>query len=186
MKPHRTVVGAVLMALALLGTNASSQGNGVVKATADIAGCVDSSITGKATLIERPSDEGVKLVDISIVVQGLPAGKHAVHIHEVGACTPCSSAGGHFDPGPAGNSSPDGNHPFHSGDLVNLEVNGAGVGTMHTTTSRITLSAGPLSVFDANGSAIIVHVNEDTYCPAGSTAGCAGGGRQACGIVQLD
>jgi Cu-Zn family superoxide dismutase len=33
-------------------------------------------------------------------VKGLPDGKHAVHIHEVGACEPCAAAGGHHDPGP--------------------------------------------------------------------------------------
>ena len=68
---------------------------------------------------------------------------------------------------------------------VNLEVNGTGAGTMHTTTSRVSLSAGPLSVFDLNGSAIIIHANADSYCPHGAEAGCAGGPRQACGVVQL-
>ena len=184
----RKAVGPLLVASALLGTSVSSQGNGqgTVSASATIAGCTDASITGQATLVERPSEEGVKLVDVSIVVRGLPPGDHAVHIHEVGACTPCAAAGGHFDPGPAGLSSPDGNHPFHSGDLVNLAVNGSGAGVLHTTTSRITLSAGPLSVFDANGSAVVVHVAHDTYCPDGPTPGCAGGARQACGILQLD
>jgi len=185
MRPLRTAVGSIV-GLALLATSASSQGQGAVRASATIAGCTDSNITGQATLNERPSDEGINLVDVSIVVQGLTPGTHAVHIHESGACTPCTAAGGHFDPGPNGNSSPDGNHPFHSGDLVNLEVNGNGAGSMHTTTSRVTLSVGPLSVFDANGSAIIIHANPDTYCPDGPVAGCAGGGRVACGILQLD
>jgi Cu-Zn family superoxide dismutase len=176
----------MLVGLALLGTTASSQGQGAVRASATIAGCADSSIIGQATLSERPSDEGIKVVDVTVVVQGLTPGAHGVHLHEVGACTPCSAAGGHFDPGPTSNSSPDGNHPFHSGDLVNLEVNGNGAGSMHTTTSRITLSPGVLSVFDVNGSAIVIHANPDTYCPAGAVTGCAGGARVACGILQLD
>jgi Cu-Zn family superoxide dismutase len=70
-----------------------------------------------------------------------------------------------------------------SGDLPNLVAN-AGVGLLHATTTRVTLSPGPLSLFDASGSAIIVHVNEDTYCPDGPDAGCAGGGRAACGIIE--
>jgi Cu-Zn family superoxide dismutase len=156
----------------------------LVRAQATIAGCTDPTISGQAVLIERPSSEGVKLVDVALVVRGLPAGKHAVHIHEVGSCTPCAAAGGHFDPGPAGLSNPDGNHPFHMGDLVNLEVGANGIGAMHATTSRVTLSPGPLSVFDANGSAFIVHVGADTYCPDGPTAGCAGGARAACGVIQ--
>jgi Cu-Zn family superoxide dismutase len=54
---------------------------------------------------------------------------------------------------------------------------------MKTKTSRITLSPGPLSVFDADGSAFIIHDFEDTYCPEGVAAGCAGGSRAACGII---
>jgi hypothetical protein len=61
-----------------------------------------------------------------------------------------------------------------------------GVGTLRTTTTRVTLSPGPLSVFDGNGSAIIIHVSPDSYCPDGVVAGCAGGARAACGVIVLD
>jgi superoxide dismutase, Cu-Zn family len=158
-----------------------------VKANAQITGCQNPNVTGTASLQEERSDEGVKVVDVSLTIAGLPDGLHAVHIHEVGSCaataTACGAAGGHFDPGPNGNSSPDGNHPFHMGDLVNIEVRN-GRGHLHTTTSRITLSPGPLSVFDANGSAFVIHVNPDTYCPDGAVAGCAGGARAACGVIE--
>ena len=105
-----------------VGTGASAAGP--VQAVAVISGCNDDHIEGSAKFIERQSDEGVKIVDVSINVRGLSPGMHAVHIHETGNCTPCSEAKGHFDPGPHGFTSPDGNHPFHSGDLVNLEVHG--------------------------------------------------------------
>ena len=36
----------------------------------------------------------------------------------------------------------------------------------------------------ADGSAFIVHVNPDTYCPDGAVAGCAGGARAACGVIE--
>jgi superoxide dismutase, Cu-Zn family len=177
----RTILA--LLAAAMLSGAMAGADDGLVVATATIAGCTDPAVTGRAVLIERPSAEGVKVVEVALTVSGLPQGKHAVHIHETGACTPCGAANGHFDPGPASNSSPDGNHPFHTGDLVNVTVNSRGVGVMHATTSRITLSPGPLSVFDADGSAFIVHVNPDTYCPAGPVAGCAGGARAACGVI---
>jgi Cu-Zn family superoxide dismutase len=157
-----------------------------VRAIAKISACdaaVTGPISGVVRLIERPSAEGVKVVDVSMRVRGLSDGKHAVHVHAVGACSPCSMAGGHFDPGPNGNPSPDGNHPFHSGDLINVDVK-RGFGTMRTTTSRITLSPGPLSVFDADGSAIIIHSLPDTYCPGGEIAGCAGGARAACARIE--
>src|SRR5687768_12469144 len=62
-----------------------------VKARATIQGCTNAGTTGQAILVERPSDEGVKLVDMVLFMRGLTPGKHAVHIHEVGACTPCSA-----------------------------------------------------------------------------------------------
>jgi Cu-Zn family superoxide dismutase len=52
------------------------------------------------------------------------------------------------------------------------------------TTTRVTLSPGPLSLLDENGSAFIIHVDPDTYCPEGEKQGCAGGARAACGIIR--
>jgi Cu-Zn family superoxide dismutase len=178
---------ALAFALTLSASPSRADAQGVIRATAQITGCTDPAITGTAQLTERPTEEGIKLIEVSIVVRGLTDGKHAVHVHEVASCTPCGAAGGHHDPGPAGNSAPDApvfNHPFHMGDLVNLEVHG-GVGVMHTTTSRFTLSEGRLSILDENGSAFIIHALEDTYCDAEGelTPGCAGGGRVACGII---
>jgi Cu-Zn family superoxide dismutase len=184
MRKRSAPVSGLLLAGALLGAATASHAQ-ALRAFAPIKGCGDaySAVGGRLEMVERPSPEGVKLVDVRLQVQGLPDGKHAVHIHEVGACTPCADAKGHFDPGPASNSSPDGNHPFHSGDLVNIEIRN-GQGAMQTTTSRVTLSDGPLSVFDADGSALIVHVDPDTYCLEGEEKGCAGGARAACGVIE--
>ncbi len=166
-------------ALALLAPSSAL----AVSAHAKLTGCDDAGIVGRAVLSERPSEEGVKLVDISLVITGMKDGKHAVHIHEVASCTPCGSAKGHYDPGPASNSSPDGTHPHHAGDLINIEIEN-GYGALATTTSRITLSDGPIGVFDADGSAFIVHVDPDSYCPSGESKGCAGGARAACGVIE--
>ena len=155
-----------------------------VMAYADIYGCRDEGLLGRAILVERPSDQGVKEVRIQIKVKGMEPGLHGVHIHEVAACEPCGAAEGHFDPGPNSNSNPDGNHPFHSGDLVNIKVKGNGKGKLKVKTTRITLSPGVLSVFDDNGSAFIIHDFEDTFCPDGPEEGCAGGSRAACGIIE--
>jgi superoxide dismutase, Cu-Zn family len=157
-----------------------------LKARAVLRTCESpSTLVGTATFQERPSAEGVKVVDVFVEIhRGVSPGIRAVHIHETAQCDPCAAAGGHFDPGPNSNSSPDGNHPFHAGDLVNIVINDDGRGTLFTTTSRITLSPGPLSVFDSDGSVLIVHVNPDTYCPDGPVAGCAGGARAACGVIR--
>jgi Cu-Zn family superoxide dismutase len=187
----RTSVTALV--LVLMGS-ATAAADGL-SATAEIKGCTNPAISGTATLVEQVTPEGVKEVTVEMKVKGLTDGKHAVHIHEVASCEPCGSAGGHFDPGPFGQSRPDSatdevpakdiNHPYHMGDLVNLEVKD-GVGTMKHTTNRVTLSPGRLSLFDENGSSFIVHTNVDTYCDQESDQkkGCAGGSRDACGIIR--
>ena len=70
------------------------------------------------------------------------------------------------------------------GDIPNLQVNEAGVGHLKATTSRITLSDGPLSVFDANGSAVIIHLNTDNGGPG--VTGTSGGPRVGCGVIEVD
>ncbi len=160
---------------------------GDVEAKAEIRLCSNYDvIIGEAKLKEKKSEEGIKQIEIDMKVEGLTPGKHAVHIHETANCQPCGAALGHFDPGPVGLTSPDGNHPFHSGDLININSKGdsKGKGKLKTTTTRITLSDGPLSLFDMDGSAFIIHDNKDTYCPDGNIGGCAGGSRFACGIIE--
>jgi len=166
-------------------------------ATASIKGCTDAGISGNATLTEEMTNEGIKEVIIQLKAEGLSEGKHAVHIHETGACEPCSAAKGHHDPGPFGQTRPDSatdkvpasdiNHPYHMGDLINIEVKNS-KGSMLHTTNRITLSPGRLSILDNNGSAFIIHTNEDTYCDEESDLkkGCAGGARDACGVIKAD
>lgn len=184
----KNTIGGVVVALTIglvTGFAHAADHDDQVLAYADIKDCWGGNPLGRAVLIERPSDQGVKTVEVNIRVRGLTPGSHAVHIHETGACEPCGAAGGHFDPGPEPDTSPDGNHPFHMGDLVNIKVKPNGRGKLRALTTRISLSPGPLSLFDADGSAFIIHDFEDTFCPDGAVAGCAGGSRAACGIIEL-
>jgi Cu/Zn superoxide dismutase len=147
-------------------------------------GCPTPGLTAPAT---DPGFESFPepTVDVSARVTGLSPGAHGLHIHEVGSCVaPFTTAGGHFDPGPYANSNPDANHPYHMGDLPNLVANRHGLGRLRHTTSRITLSPGPLSVFDADGSAVIVHLNPDRGITG--AAGASGGPRVACGVIQAE
>ena len=150
------------------------------------------NIDGTVAFTEYDVD-GWKYVRVVVDVQGDPAvltpGKHAMHIHEKGDCE-CEGfkcAGGHFDPGPHGNSDPDANHGYHAGDLPNLVVDEQGHGVMETITSRVTLSAGPVSILDAasapEGTSIMLHAKEDPYKPGESGSGYSGGPRLACGKV---
>lgn len=121
---------------------------------------------------------GVRIV---LEVQGLPPGEKGVHVHAVGKCDPpdFASAGAHFNPDGKkhGLDSPDGPH---AGDLPNLTVAANGSGRFETTTSRVTLGIGTNSLFDADGSALLVHAAKDDFKtdPTGNS-----GARIACGII---
>jgi Cu-Zn family superoxide dismutase len=187
---HRVIILAAAAALA--GATAAAQqapssapqrasGAGIARAHADIKG---DGITGTAEFTESQQGTG-KLVTITVSVKGLKPGMHAVHLHAVGKCEPdFAAAGGHFDPGPAGNTDPDANHPYHMGDLPQLNASAEGSGTMKAQTTRVTLSEGPLSLFDADGSAIIVHGNPDQMITGEPKSGVSGGPRVACGVIQ--
>lgn len=161
----------------------------VIKARAEIEGAPGSGISGEALFIQTDDDSILPTVRVIVIVRGLPPNtKHGIHIHEIGSCAdttvPFGGAGGHFDPGPFSQSNPDTNHPFHMGDMPNLEANRFGIAILQHQTSRITLSAGPLSVFDANGSAVIVHGNPDQGITGAAGSGVSGGPRIACGLIE--
>jgi Cu-Zn family superoxide dismutase len=159
----------------------SASGAAVVRAHADIKG---EGITGTADFVETQQGAG-KIVNVTVTVSGLKPGMHGVHLHAIGKCTPdFAAAGGHFDPGPAGNPDPDANHPFHMGDVPQLTAGANGKATMKAATTRVTLSDGPLSLFDADGSAIIIHGNPDQGITGESKSGVSGGPRVACGVIE--
>ena len=98
-------------------------------------------------------------------LNSLPPGGHAFVIHEVGSCRPdFSAAGDHFNP-------EDVQHGFihpgwkrgeaiggHGGDLPNIYAASDGFARADFLTAGFTLDIGPRhSVFDADGSAVIVH-----------------------------
>jgi Cu-Zn family superoxide dismutase len=161
-------------ALTLAGC-ASMMGGGAPGATADLRDARGQTV-GTATL----SEAGGK-VRMVVQAKGLAPGKHGIHIHAVGSCEPpaFTSAGGHYNPlgRKHGLEAPDG---AHAGDLPNLEADASGNARYETTTERVTLSDGLLSVFDGDGSAIVIHEKDDDQKtdPTGNS-----GGRVACGVI---
>jgi Cu-Zn family superoxide dismutase len=172
MKSHQLLTaGATALALALSLVSARAES---AKAALKSA---DGKDVGSVTLTQLP--EGVLL---NLTIKGLPAGEHAFHVHAVGKCeAPFTSAGGHFNPGGKkhGVMAADGHH---AGDMPNLHIPSTGELTVEVVNTAITLEKGkPNSVFDADGSAIIVHAGKDDYKtdPTGDA-----GGRIACGVIQ--
>jgi Cu-Zn family superoxide dismutase len=120
---------------------------------------------------------------VNVHVNGISAGLHGIHIHAVGACSPdFLASGGHHNPLGAthGLDSPTG---AHAGDLPNLVVNEAGVGHLDATSDRASLSNGPTTIFDDDGSALIIHAGPDDQVtnPTGNS-----GGRIACGVIVAE
>ncbi|MDQ3069314.1 MAG: superoxide dismutase family protein [Acidobacteriota bacterium] len=149
-----------------------------------ITGTVTLSEVMNAQVVHEGHDTGTRAVEITVTVRGLTPGAHGFHLHAVGKCDPdFTAAGGHLDPGPAGNTDPDANHPFHMGDLPNLVADASGTARLKATTTRVTLSDGPLSVFDADGTAFIVHGKPDQGKTGEPKSGLSGGPRVACGVI---
>jgi Cu-Zn family superoxide dismutase len=185
-----TLAGALALSLGSATTLIAHQ-NAPLTAKATIAG---DGITGTATLREVPSRVGASdpqfptgsmAVEITVQVTGLKPGPHGIHLHAVGKCEApgFTSAGGHFDPGPNGMMDPDMNHPFHMGDMPNIVADAKGAAKWVFTTTRVTVGAGPLSIFDEDGTAIIIHANPDQGVTAEAKAGLSGGPRAACGVL---
>ena len=163
------------LVLALVACQDGSAVSGVgARASAEMAG-PDGSGMGTVTLEQGPNG-----VLVSADVNGLSPGGHGFHIHAVGTCSPdFSAAGDHFAPSGA-------SHGFmyeggmHAGDLPNIFAAADGSAHADYFTSAITLAAdADHSVFDADGSAIIIHAKPDTYA---KEAGA--GGRVACGVIH--
>ncbi len=163
-----------LLALLLSVSTASAEGR---SATAELKNA-DSEVVSTATFTE--TDEGV---EISVEASGLEPGLHGIHIHETGTCEPADfkSAGGHFNPGDAMHGLESAEGP-HAGDLPNIEVAEDGSANYKATTARVTLDEGQTSLFDTDGSSLVIHAGEDDQVtdPSGDS-----GDRIACGVIQM-
>lgn len=169
----RRVVIVVLSSL--LAGCAGMQPAGDNVATADLRNASGASV-GTASL--TPVGNVVRIV---LEAKGLPPGLHGVHIHAVGKCDPpdFTSAGPHFNPTSKqhGALNPQGSH---AGDLPNLNVGPDGSGRFETATEQVTLSSGATSLWDADGSSLVVHAAPDDFKtdPTGNS-----GARIACGVI---
>jgi Cu-Zn family superoxide dismutase len=134
--PLRATLALTLVVAGSTALGVSAQTTG---AKAAISG---EGITGTVTLREVPAMTspshdmkfmtGMSAVELTVSVTGLKPGAHGFHLHAVGKCEApgFTTAGGHFDPGPASNPDPDVNHPFHMGDMPNLVADASGKATM--------------------------------------------------------
>ena len=124
-------------------------------------------------------------VHVDLRLTGLPPGTHAIHFHAVGKCdaTPApafSSAGGHYNPS---NRQHGLNNPAgpHAGDAPNFTAEANGSAHVEFVTNRVTITAGASTLFDADGSSLVVHAAADDQVsqPSGNS-----GDRIACAVLS--
>ncbi len=175
------VLSVLVLAAALPAAVVSATGARHASATfVDATGAT----VGWANLVE----DATGIVHVNVHVDGIAPGHHGIHIHAIGTCAPTfAAAGGHYNPlgDQHGLENPDGPH---AGDLPNLTVNPQGIGHLDAKTDRVTISAGPTTLFDtasgAVGSAFIIHANEDDQVTDATNGGS--GARIACAVIRAD
>jgi Cu-Zn family superoxide dismutase len=138
----------------------------------------DASGRSVGVLNLEESAGGIRIVGD---LNGLPSGVHGIHFHQIGRCDgpDFASAGAHFNPfgRKHGLENPDGPH---AGDMSNVRTSAQGAVFVETLNPRITLDDASTTVFDADGTAIVIHAAPDDQHtdPSGNS-----GARIACGVI---
>jgi Cu-Zn family superoxide dismutase len=176
------VLAAAVLTAPLYGSGGSSSSRKHVKVD-----LVDAN--GADVGFVKLTKQGGKVI-VRGEVEGLTPGFHGFHVHSVGQCVaPFTSAGGHYNPGGTG-------HGSHAGDMPSLLVMDDGTAEAQFASDRFTIA----ELFDADGSAIIVHAGADNFANIptryqSTTEGVLGpdsatlatgdaGARVACGVVD--
>lgn len=181
--PRRLILTVAISALLALGgfALAAAQDPGfTAPAVKTVEAPIVNTLGGTIGVVELQQDAaGVVLLRVD--VGGLPAGAHGIHIHSVGTCQgpAFATAGAHFNPSGTkhGIGAPGGPH---AGDLAQIPATFSGTGLHFATTNRISLTGGTTNIFDADGSALVIHASADdqTTDPTGNS-----GGRIACAVI---
>lgn len=144
-------------------------------ATADLISSAGAP-AGSAVLVR----DGRSLV-LRVTAQGLTPGEHGLHLHTVGRCDPpkFTTAEEHWNPtgrqhGPANPAGP------HAGDMPNLIADASGRGSVEVTLNDQASQAGLASLFDEDGTALVIHAGPDDMRtdPSGKS-----GDRVSCGVL---
>ncbi|HMI49319.1 MAG TPA: superoxide dismutase family protein [Gemmatimonadaceae bacterium] len=179
--PSRSLVFNIAITAAVCGACSSAQVKNSVSSANAIMYNAGGSPVGTAQIWQDKSG----LVHVDIASLSLPAGTHGIHFHEVGKCdgstsTPFSTAGAHYNPMGKEHGLQNPNGP-HAGDNPNIDIPASGIGKVAFSTNRVSLTPGTGSLFDADGSSLVIHAAADDQItnPSGNS-----GARIACGIVR--
>jgi Cu-Zn family superoxide dismutase len=178
MKLQTRTLALLALASGAIACSSALTRHPVAAATATLVN-VSGTPVGSVQLWQEASG----LVHVEVSATNLTTGPHGIHFHAVGKCdggaTAFSTAGGHYNPTSRehGLQNPAGPH---AGDAPNLDIGTDGSGHLSFTTDRATLTPGSTSLFDGDGTAIVVHATADDQLsqPSGNS-----GARVACGVV---
>ncbi|MEL6573405.1 MAG: superoxide dismutase family protein [Pseudomonadota bacterium] len=140
---------------------------------------LDGVTIGAAEMIQ--SAHGVL---VHIKVADLQPGPKGVHFHELADCaadTGFKSSLGHHGEGEGDHGLVNAKGPG-KGDLGNIFIGADGVGEMQFFKAGAFLEQGDLPLLDADGTAIVIHANEDDQVtqPIGGA-----GPRIVCGVIEV-
>jgi Cu-Zn family superoxide dismutase len=175
------VVGGLGLVVGL-GVAAAAQANGPRQIRKIKVKLVGSHGQEAGSVTFKTVKKGVK---VTVLLENVPFGEHAVHIHEYPVCDAPDfhGAGGHFNPSGKkhGYENPMGHH---NGDLPgNVMVGEDHMGEASFVLKDISLDPkAPDSVFLNGGTSVVVHEHADDMKtdPSGDA-----GNRIACGVVKL-
>ena len=121
-------------------------------------------------------------VNVEISSITLAAGTHGIHFHEFAKCDgpAFTTAGGHYNPMGMEHGLQNPKGP-HAGDNPNIVIPAGGVGSVSFSTDRVSLTPGPRTLLDADGTSLVIHAAADDQMtnPSGNS-----GARIACGVVH--
>lgn len=121
---------------------------------------------------------------LKLEATGLTPGWHGIHLHATAKCeTPFTSAGSHIKHNTSGIHGLLNPQGPDNGDLPNVyaDATGAVKAEVFTTRARIAAEGEGEWLFDADGSALVIHAKADDHTsqPIGDA-----GDRVACGLIQ--
>lgn len=182
----------LLCAPALLIAACGGEGDGEAADQQPQAGPVEEApavplVDGQGQILgEVRAGDSAEGAVLQIVAQGLPAGTHGMHIHDVGLCEgpAFESAGPHWNPENKQHGLHNDQGP-HRGDLPNVTVGDDGrlqaTVTVQSSNLRGSRAFGFANqIIDENGAALVIHAQPDDYQtdPSGNS-----GDRIACAAL---
>lgn len=176
----RLLIGMLAVSITLGGGLAASAQDSADPAGSSVAGMHISpmiDVDGNEVGLVAFGNDG-EGVGGTILVRGLAAGEHGIHLHAVGSCDPAGekpfdSAGPHFNPDEQ-------MHGSHAGDIGNLVADENGDAVFLLSSDTWTLDDGTLGLADTDGTAIVIHETVDDLVtdPSGNS-----GARIVCAVL---